>query len=60
MLAVGFGNKIALINFKEKTVEKYLEGHKDLVYSIDFSSDLKYIASGSYDKSFIIWDLNTY
>ena len=33
-----------------------LEGHSDLVFSVAYSPDGKYIASGSADKSVIVWD----
>ncbi|EKM52768.1 uncharacterized protein PHACADRAFT_101230, partial [Phanerochaete carnosa HHB-10118-sp] len=33
-----------------------LEGHEDTVQCVAFSSDSKYIASGSRDKTIIIWD----
>ena len=34
-----------------------LEGHIDRISTISFSYDSRYLASGSYDKSIIIWDV---
>ena len=34
-----------------------LEGHTDPVYSVAFSPDGKYLASGSFDKHLHIWNV---
>ena len=36
---------------------QHLCGHSDPVYSVGFSPDGKYIASGSFDRSVHIWDV---
>ncbi|PLW05610.1 hypothetical protein PCANC_28714 [Puccinia coronata f. sp. avenae] len=36
-----------------------LKGHKDLVYSVAFSTDGKFLVSGCIDKSLKLWDLST-
>jgi len=36
-----------------------MRSHKDCIYSLAFSPDGKLVASGSYDKSLIIWDAQT-
>ena len=36
-----------------------LEGHKELVYSVNFSPDGKHLVSGSFDKSLKLWDVAT-
>ena len=36
---------------------KFIEGHSDAVTSISFSPDGKHLASCSYDKTIIIWDV---
>ena len=38
---------------------KYLEGHTNLVNSVSWSPDGKYLASGSSDKTVKIWDANS-
>lgn len=38
---------------------KTLEGHSDAVSSVAYSPDGKYIISGSYDKTFKIWEAST-
>ncbi|KAK4853552.1 hypothetical protein QYF36_010777 [Acer negundo] len=35
-----------------------LNGHRDPVYSVAFSPNVEYLASGSLDKSVHIWSLN--
>jgi Tol biopolymer transport system component len=36
-----------------------LEGHKDLLYALDFSPDGKLLASAGYDRSIHVWDVAT-
>ncbi len=36
-----------------------LEGHKELVYSVNFSPDGKHLVSGAFDKSLKLWDVAT-
>ena len=38
-------------------IVKILEGHKGSVMSVAFSSDSKYIASGSHDNTIRIWNV---
>lgn len=41
------------------TIDKTLEGHKELVYSVSFSPDGKHLLSGSFDKALKLWDVAT-
>ncbi len=41
------------------TILHTLEGHKELVYSVNFSPDGKHLISGSFDKSLKLWDVKT-
>ncbi|MCL2115730.1 MAG: DUF4062 domain-containing protein [Methanobrevibacter sp.] len=40
-------------------LKKTLTGHTDVVHSVCFSSDDKYVVSGSHDGSVRVWDLQT-
>ena len=46
---------IALINISDKNVFQILNGHSSWVNCLDFSSDNRFIASGSDDRSVILW-----
>lgn len=53
-------NKAAIDNIDFKaTVLRSLSGHTDAVNSVELSPDGKMLASGSNDKTVIIWDLAT-
>ncbi|TDL20643.1 hypothetical protein BD410DRAFT_871159, partial [Rickenella mellea] len=40
-------------------LQHILEGHNDIITSVAFSPDSKYIASGSLDKTIRVWDTET-
>lgn len=56
------GNKqygaIRLIDLKRNRIVAKLTGHTDVVFTIGFSKDGKYIVSGSGDKTVRVWDVN--
>lgn len=50
-------NKLAVWGLESKKIAFYLEGHNDLIYSIDCSADGRFLASTGSDKVIKIWDL---
>ena len=50
-------SRISLQNANQITRLATLEGHSDHVASVDFSPDGQYLASGSYDKTAILWQV---
>ncbi|XP_077972109.1 intraflagellar transport protein 122 homolog [Styela clava] len=54
-LMVAAGNRVLVYDPSDGTLEQSLKGHKDSVYCVAFSRDGKRFASGSADKSVIIW-----
>ncbi|GAB4406528.1 MAG: hypothetical protein OHK0053_32810 [Microscillaceae bacterium] len=50
--------RIRLIDLNTGRQKGILTGHTNVVYSLDFSSDGKYLASGSGDKSIRVWDMS--
>ncbi len=53
----GLRGEIRMRDMQTGKVVKTLRGHEDTTYAIDFSTDGKYLVSGSYDKSIVIWDV---
>ncbi len=54
----GLGGEVTVINAKTGQVVRRLLGHSDAVYCASMSGDAKWIASGSYDRKVILWDVN--
>ncbi|VDM99660.1 unnamed protein product [Thelazia callipaeda] len=54
-LLVAAGTRVLVYDSTEGTLLHSLKGHKDLVYAVAFSHDGEKFASGSADKSVIIW-----
>jgi intraflagellar transport protein 122 len=54
-MVVAVGNRILVYDANEGDLLHSLRGHKDTVYSVDYSKDGKRFASGGADKTVIIW-----
>ncbi len=60
MLATGAEDRqIRIWNIEKRKVRHLLSGHKQEIYSLDWSNDGRIIASGSGDKTVRIWDVET-
>ncbi|XP_040577415.1 intraflagellar transport protein 122 homolog [Lepeophtheirus salmonis] len=54
-LIVAAGQRVLVYDVSDGTLIQPLKGHKDTVYCVDYAKDGKRFASGSGDKSVIIW-----
>uniref|UniRef100_A0AAA9S014 Intraflagellar transport protein 122 homolog n=1 Tax=Bos taurus TaxID=9913 RepID=A0AAA9S014_BOVIN len=54
-LIVAAGNRLLVYDTSDGTLLQPLKGHKDTVYCVAYAKDGKRFASGSADKSVIIW-----
>ncbi|XP_064812731.1 intraflagellar transport protein 122 homolog isoform X1 [Oncorhynchus masou masou] len=54
-LIVAAGNRVLVYDTSDGTLIQPLKGHKDTVYCVAYAKDGKRFASGSADKSIIIW-----
>ena len=54
-LIVAAGNRVLVYDTNDGTLIQPLKGHKDTVYCVCYAKDGKRFASGSADKSVIIW-----
>ncbi|XP_029457277.1 intraflagellar transport protein 122 homolog isoform X3 [Rhinatrema bivittatum] len=54
-LIVAAGNRVLVYDTSDGTLIQPLKGHKDTVYCVAYAKDGKRFASGSADKSVIIW-----
>ena len=56
-IAVADPGDIKIYDLLSGKIYKTLTGHKSLISSLSYSPDGKYLASGSFDRSVIIWNL---
>lgn len=54
-LIVAAGNRVLVYDTNDGSLIQPLKGHKDTVYCVCYAKDGKRFASGSADKSVIIW-----
>uniref|UniRef100_A0A672ZMG9 Intraflagellar transport protein 122 homolog n=1 Tax=Sphaeramia orbicularis TaxID=375764 RepID=A0A672ZMG9_9TELE len=54
-LIVAAGLRVLVFDTIDGTIQQPLKGHKDIVYCVAYAKDGKRFASGSADKSIIIW-----
>ncbi|XP_074860903.1 intraflagellar transport protein 122 homolog isoform X1 [Carettochelys insculpta] len=54
-LIIASGNRLLVYDTSDGTLIQPLKGHKDTVYCVAYAKDGKRFASGSADKSVIIW-----
>ncbi|KAM6247473.1 intraflagellar transport protein 122 homolog isoform 3-T3 [Spheniscus humboldti] len=54
-LIIAAGNRLLVYDTSDGTLIQPLKGHKDTVYCVAYAKDGKRFASGSADKSVIIW-----
>ena len=52
--------KILVIDSEDTSQIKQIDGHKDVVESLSIDSDGDRLASGSWDRTFRLWSLNSY
>ncbi|MDX1925561.1 MAG: c-type cytochrome domain-containing protein [Pirellulaceae bacterium] len=55
----GVAGEVLLLDIENGQVQQRLQGHADAAYCASASADGKWIASGSYDKSVIVWERAT-
>lgn len=58
-LAYAEGNEIKLLDIASHKVAVTLKGHSEIIYSISFSSDGKYLVSGGGSQIIKLWELAT-
>ncbi len=58
-IAAGIGNTVKIWNIEESKLVMVLEGHEDVVTSIDISLDGRLIISGSKDHNAKLWDIES-
>lgn len=54
-MIVGAGDKVLVYDPSDGNLLETLKGHKDIVYAVSYAKNGKLFASGSADKTVIIW-----
>lgn len=57
-MLVTAGSEILVYTLDGEMIQS-LKSHKDVVYTLDYSQDGKYFASGGADKNVVIWNAST-
>jgi WD40 repeat protein len=55
----GLYGELYLWNISDGKLIKRMRGHRDSVYAVAMSPDMKLIASAGYDQTIVIWDVST-
>ena len=55
----GLGGQIVWIDTVENKIVKRWDAHSDAIYALAVSADGRWLASGSYDRRIIIWDVGS-
>ncbi|MCR9291367.1 MAG: hypothetical protein NXI32_01530 [bacterium] len=53
----GLKGEISIVDTTDGSILSKLQGHNDTVYCASLSPDGKWLASGSYDRSVLLWDM---
>jgi len=56
----GNGERIRLYNYQSGKLLRILKSHTNVVTDLAFSSDGKYLLSGSFDKTIKLWNMKTF
>ncbi|MHA1475454.1 MAG: eIF2A-related protein [Promethearchaeota archaeon] len=59
MASIGNENIIYLLDFPSGKLNYRLEGHRKIIYTIDFHPKSPYLISGGMEKNIFIWNLET-
>lgn len=57
-ILVTIGDRILFYKTENMEYDNYIKGHKDIVTCLSYSKDSQRFASGSHDKTVVIWGAN--
>lgn len=55
----GIHGEVLLVDSRDGKLVQQLVGHTDIVYCASLSADRRWVASGSYDRTVILWNADT-